>query len=83
VGDTGLILRTTDGGRTWMESQRDNTFNGEYLRKIRFYNSKIGWVVGYDGVVFHTKDGEETWQRQKGPTSNDLHDLHFVTAEKG
>jgi len=83
IGWNGLILHTADGGQTWLESQRDNTLNGERLEKIRFYSSNSGWIIGDDGIVFHTKDGGETWQRQKGPTNDDLHDLHFVTSEKG
>jgi photosystem II stability/assembly factor-like uncharacterized protein len=58
VGTAGSILRTTDGGATWV-AQVSNT--SADLKRIQFINSQIGWVLG-DRVVLRTTDGGATWQ---------------------
>lgn len=55
-GNLGSILRTTDGGTTWL-TQRSGT---EYFRSIFFLNPINGWVVGEGadgGKVFRTTTG--------------------------
>ena len=47
VGRGGVILRSDDGGRAWIEQQNPTKQNlyGLYFRK------KIGWAVGGDGMM--------------------------------
>ncbi len=61
VGDDGVALRTTDGGKTW---KRLAPGTGEDLTAVCFDTSQRGWVVGDDGVRLRTTDGGATWRGQ-------------------
>ena len=45
-GSLSRIMKTTDGGRTWLESHR----SARLLNRMSFCREGIGWAVG-DGVV--------------------------------
>ena len=58
VGTKGTVLKTTDGGATWISQigGMETDLNGVY-----FTDANTGWVVGNDGFIFHTVTGGETW----------------------
>ena len=59
VGVDGLILQTTDSGKTW---QNVDSGTEEDLYKVSFApKTKVGWIVGTYGTILHTVDGK-TWQ---------------------
>jgi len=66
-----LIVRTTDGGRTW----RALTARGCSLREVSFLNSQIGWTVGAvfaPPFILKTADGGGKWNAQTlQPPQND------------
>ena len=47
VGRAGSILRTADGGLTWIQQDSQTKQNLYSL----YFNKKIGWAVGGDGLV--------------------------------
>jgi len=47
VGRTGTILRTDDSGLTWIQQDSQTKQNLYAL----YFNKKIGWAVGGDGIV--------------------------------
>ncbi|MFO0848658.1 MAG: YCF48-related protein [Gemmataceae bacterium] len=53
------------------------------LRAVKFVDAKEGWVAGDHGVVFHTIDGGQTWERQPTGTRASLRGLHFLTPYTG
>lgn len=61
VGSRGLIVRSTNRGKDWVQSpvpvQSD-------LVAALFTNESLGWAVGHDGVVLHSADAGRTWSRQ-------------------
>ncbi len=67
VGDDGLILRTSDAGKTW---ERQHTGTRASLRALHFLTPYTGWVVGRvelpgggsSGVVLATADGGLKWK---------------------
>lgn len=58
VGDSGLILSTTNGG-TWWNEQQSHTKLG--LNDIAFFNPDTGICCGTDGLIFRTTDGGANW----------------------
>lgn len=56
VGYEGLVLRSSDGGTSWVEY---NLGTDTDLRYIWFEDSLHGWIQG--GKIFQTEDGGETW----------------------
>jgi len=63
VGDSGLIVGTTDGGLTWTEQESGSS---DYLYGVSFADTLHGWAVGgwTGGCVLHTADGGLTWEVQ-------------------
>lgn len=80
VGDAGTILRTTDGGATWL-SQISGTTNQLY--GVSFTNANTGTVVGYNGTILRTTDGGATWVSQNSGTTNTLVGISFTDANTG
>lgn len=58
VGNSGAMLKTTDGGNSW-ESKASGVTSR--LHSVRFADIKHGWAVGDFGVIIKTHDGGETW----------------------
>ena len=61
VGSRGLIIRSTDDGKTWNQSSVPVQSD---LLAVNFPNSKEGWAVGHDGVILHSEDGGKIWKKE-------------------
>jgi len=62
----GVVLRTTDGGKNWIETPIEKPgILITRLNSLHFINSDVGWVVGADsgndGVILKTTDGGTSW----------------------
>lgn len=72
VGDTadgyGTILRTTDGGDTWLRQGSAQTIPAVFINDVSAIDEDNAWAVGGPsdgyGVILRTADGGETWTRQ-------------------
>jgi photosystem II stability/assembly factor-like uncharacterized protein len=71
VGDDGLILVTSNGGRSW---QRQNSGTTAWLGSVAFSDARHGWVVGetddlngnfVSSALLATTNGGATWKKQK------------------
>lgn len=73
VGGNGLLIRTTNGGKSWKLLKAPTSSE---LHSVHFFNSRIGYVAGREGVrnpitdevkgsveILCTKDGGGTWRR--------------------
>jgi photosystem II stability/assembly factor-like uncharacterized protein len=56
---TGLVLATGDGGKTWQIRAR---LGEGYLETIYFSDRQNGWIAGERGRLFKTSDGGKTWR---------------------
>ncbi len=81
------ILRTTDGGKSWINQNSGVTCQ---LHAICFADSNVGWAVGGDGyideksVILKTTDGGESWNNQLNDTTlNGLYDICFADDKNG
>lgn len=85
AGSENTILKTTDGGETWVgSSQRarvGETRNN--LENIWFVSPTHGWIVGSFGTLLHTTDGGETWEKRNAGFDNNLFGIHFLDANTG
>lgn len=80
VGANGLVLRTTDGGTSWVI---ENVRTDEDLVDIFFYDAAHGWIVGANGTALRTSDGGATWQKCPRFTDKHLTGVYFVSADEG
>ena len=59
-GESGLLIRSDDGGINWSSVSQDVTT--AYLACIEFSDEMTGWAGGPgDGLLFKTEDGGENW----------------------
>ena len=80
-GGMGVILATSNGGKTW-ETQLDSA--GGWLTGLTFLDKDNGWAVGEFGTIWRTEDGGDNWrQTRKAPTPAWLYDVHFIDKQRG
>lgn len=85
VGTENAILKTTDGGETWIgRSERvrvGETRNN--LENVLFVSPTTGWIIGSFGTLLHTKDSGETWEKRNPGFDNNLFGIHFHDENTG
>ncbi len=81
AGDSGTVIKTTDGGNTW--SMRQNTGTINPLRSIYFINSTTGWAGGNSGELIKTTDGGNTWDSLYSNTTQQINCVKFADANTG
>ena len=89
VGDTalgtggitsGVILKTTNGGSTWITQVSGPKYL--YIKSVHFINANTGWAAG--SKVLKTVDGGVTWASQATDTINGaIQALQFLDANNG
>jgi photosystem II stability/assembly factor-like uncharacterized protein len=52
-------------------------FDDAPLHAVQFIDQREGWAVGDEGVVFHSIDGGESWDRQPTGVRASLRSVHF------
>jgi photosystem II stability/assembly factor-like uncharacterized protein len=75
VGIEGVILKTTDGGGTWVQ-QISGT--GSALYAVAFQNNSTGFAVGKSGTAIRTTDGGATWDAMSVGATTSLVAAQFV-----
>ena len=75
VGQVGQIIKTTDGGETWIRQEVHFTNN---LHRVRLRDENIGWIIGESGLILFTADGGENWQQQISNSREDLNGIAFI-----
>lgn len=76
----GTIVKTADGGLTWMPQSVPVV---ETLRNVDFIDSSNGWAVGENGVILHTVDGGAHWTQQSTGVTDEFRGVVFVNASQG
>lgn len=76
VGERGLLLSTTNGGREW---SRQESNVGVDLSDVKFLDARTGWAVGTQGTIIHTTDGGAHWQIEPSGTRHPLERLSVVS----
>ena len=75
----GFVMITDDGGLSWTET---TPANSDWLTDVEYYNSMCIWTCGYDGNLFRSLDGGNTWYEEYyGSESFDA--IHFFTDSNG
>lgn len=56
--DEGVVIKSTDGGQTWIHT---NGISGNAINAIHFIDDQKGWAVGNENIVRKTANGGQTW----------------------
>jgi photosystem II stability/assembly factor-like uncharacterized protein len=62
VGERGIVVLSDDQGGRWRQAA--SVPASVTLTAVRFVDSEHGWAVGHGGVILHSADGGEHWERQ-------------------
>jgi photosystem II stability/assembly factor-like uncharacterized protein len=82
AGADRVLLKTVDGGQTWVPQPVPDRRN-PYLTDVCFIDSSEGWVSEYDGAVLHTTDSGASWDVQHTEGAPRLYGIDFVNAYDG
>ncbi|MEM5432803.1 WD40/YVTN/BNR-like repeat-containing protein [Cupriavidus oxalaticus] len=83
VGEHGIVLLSDDEGKTYRQARSVPV--SATLSAVTFVDDKHGWVVGQWGVILATRDGGETWEKQRMDTAADqpLFSVRFTNDHDG
>ena len=73
---SGVIVRTVDGGATWIKAAATPTA----LHAIAFVDPLHGWAGGGGGALWRTSDGGATWTEAVPVTATDVYCLSAADA---
>lgn len=65
VGDSGTVLRTADGGRTWRQVDVPAPLDEQDLVAVAFLDEERGMVLTREGAVLVTGNAGRSWVRGK------------------
>ena len=80
VGDSGTILKTTDGGANWEIKNSGTSFN---LQSVLFTSSSTGYSVGDSGTIIRSTNGGTNWENIYSGTSYSLNSIYFTATDTG
>jgi len=80
VGELGRIIRTTDGGQSWV---RQDAGTKRPFLAMSCLDAKTAWIAGKEGIVYATKDGGDTWTQLQTGATRHLFAIEFPTLERG
>jgi photosystem II stability/assembly factor-like uncharacterized protein len=70
----GVVMKTNDSGHTW---QMQNIKNDNFTA-IHAYGQNEAWTCGYNGSIFHTTDGGNSWQKMRNGNDLKLPSYHLL-----
>jgi photosystem II stability/assembly factor-like uncharacterized protein len=77
------ILRTVDGGATWLRANPTAPATEARLVRFVFINERIGWTFGESGLLYQTEDGGATWTKRATPAPVLVFGGVFLDAGRG
>ncbi|MGD8777664.1 MAG: protein kinase [Ignavibacteria bacterium] len=80
LGNKGLILKTIDGGISWVKVQSNIN---KLLYDVDFYDENNGYIVGWQGTILRTTDQGDTWEVVPSFTRKYLKSIAFNEDNKG
>ena len=76
VGYNGTIIKTTDGGSSWVHQNLPGV-NTWYFG-VYFANLNTGFICGYNGTLLKTINGGNNWNSNLSGISNNLYMFSFL-----
>lgn len=86
VNGSHALLKTTDGGANWLNSELDNIDFVPY--DVFFQDAHTGWLVGYNmyngnGAALYTTDGGSTWTERCHSSEMGFRSVRFIDHLRG
>ncbi len=80
------LLITLDGGASWQveELPEYDPSDANALFQINFLNALQGWVAGWNGHIYMTRDGGRTWEeRRLANSASTIANIAFIDDQTG
>lgn len=81
IRDNSILNSTPELKNTWHLISEKNS--DQVINKVFFANTKIGWMIGHNGVILQSRDGGYTWNKQNSFTNNQLREIYFIDQNHG
>ena len=78
AGNFSYIVKTEDGGKSWISIDNPNNYNNYHIRSIKFINSQIGFTCDVFGNIMKTGDGSQSWTNLNSNTGNTLFSINKI-----
>lgn len=78
TSSSGKIFRTLDNGKTWT----DTNLNIKEITALSFVSDKVGFFTTYDGCLYKTLDGGESFIKVADMSSRP-EDIFFIDEQQG
>lgn len=69
AADDGGIVQSDNGGQSWSYQEYDSKMN---FTNVTFISENEGYMIGSQGIVFHTTDRGKKWKRLSFPSKETL-----------
>ena len=76
VTGENIILKTMDGGLSWVEQEAPTD---RLMYSLDFADEENGFIVGQDGAVYHTDSGGKNWKVLDLGTGEDLKSIKYLS----
>ena len=80
VGLMGTILKTTDGGTSWISKSNSSSTDFSF---VYFVNADTGYITGTSGLIIKTTDGGDKWDKLSSSTNEHLSSICFINSDTG
>lgn len=82
VGNRGVVIYTSDGGKSWKEGKAPISQHANKLMRVRALPGGVAWAVGEFGALIKSDDFGATWSRAAEEEDAAWNDVIFI-GEKG
>jgi photosystem II stability/assembly factor-like uncharacterized protein len=90
VGELGSLIKTSDGGKNWVQQKIEAGYGSASPSKITYklfklcaLDTKTVWITGEWGTVLYSGDGGATWELKKQKEDYLLNDISFTNRSCG
>jgi photosystem II stability/assembly factor-like uncharacterized protein len=89
IGQDGLIIKTSDGGKTWKQVKFEVPLQDWQKSQPHVFAMSRGsdpnkvWAVGPVGMIIHSRDGGETWENLSLGRDVTLNGVAFANDTEG
>lgn len=83
VGYNGTIIKTINGGTTWLQKPLPTGASPTTLLAVWFHDRDNGWISTINGIVYRTTDGGDTWEGQYVGQLVDINGIFFTDSTTG
>jgi len=89
IGQDGLIIKTSDGGKTWRQIKLELPLQEWQAAQPHIFSLSRGadpnkiWAVGPVGTIIHSQDGGETWENLSLGRDVTLNGVSFANDTEG